>query len=130
MLKQKVISQTQSVVLLKCPKCRKGNLFTKKGLFRFNKVLEMPEKCSVCGQVYEIEPGFWIGALWTSYPLVVAIEVPFLLLALLSKSISPWFWFGCMLLAFFIFYPLMLRLGRSIWIHIAIRHDQSTKNLN
>lgn len=82
----------------------------------------MPEKCIVCGQVYEIEPGFWIGALWTSYPIVIAIEIPFLMLALFSRTINPWVSFGCMLFAFLIFYPLMLRLGRSIWIHISVRY--------
>ena len=118
---KKHIGVLQSLLTLKCPKCRQGDLFEKKGLFRFSKILNMPKKCENCGQVYEIEPGFWLGALWTSYPIVVAIEVPFLLMALFSKTISPWLSFGLMLVAFFIFYPLMLRLGRSIWIHISIR---------
>ena len=118
----KPISQTQSILTLKCPKCRQGNLFTKKGLFRYNSILYMPDNCNVCNQKFEIEPGFWIGALWTSYPIVIAIEIPFLLMALLSKTISPWVSFGFMLLAFLIFYPLMLRLGRSIWIHISIAY--------
>ena len=85
----------------------------------------MSHECGKCGQIYEIEPGFWIGALWTSYPIVIAIEVPFLLMALLSKTISPWLSFGFMLLAFLVFYPLMLRLGRSIWIHISVRYKNN-----
>ena len=85
----------------------------------------MPHECGKCGQVYEIEPGFWIGALWTSYPIVIAIEVPFLLMALLSKTISTWLSFGFMLLAFLVFYPLMLRLGRYIWIHISVRYKNN-----
>ena len=117
------IGLVQSVLSLKCPKCRQGDLFDKKGLFRFRKILDMPNQCSNCGQVYEIEPGFWLGALWTSYPIVVAIEIPFLFMALFSRTISPWVSFGFMLLAFFAFYPLMLRLGRSIWIHISIRYQ-------
>ena len=119
------ISQTQSILTLKCPKCRTGDLFNKKGLFLYKDILNMPDNCSVCNQQYEIEPGFWIGALWTSYPIVIAIEVPFLLMALLSRTISPWVSFGFMLLAFLVFYPLMLRLGRSIWIHISIRYDKN-----
>lgn len=130
MKQNKTTSLIQSVVGLKCPKCRKGNLFTKKGWFRYRQILDMPEKCPVCGQVYEIEPGFWIGALWTSYPIIVAIEIPFLFLALLSTTVSPWVYFGCMLLAFLILYPVMLRVGRSIWIHISVRYDESTKNLS
>ena len=116
-------SLIHSIIKLKCPKCRQGDLFIKKGLFRYTNSLQMDECCTVCQQKYEIEPGFWIGALWTSYPIVVAIEVPFLLMALLSKTISPWVSFSLMLVAFAVFYPLMLRLGRSIWIHISIKHD-------
>jgi len=114
---------TSSILKLKCPKCRQGNLFTEKGMFRYTHILAMPEQCAVCKQYFEIEPGFWIGALWTSYPIVIAIEVPFLLMALLSTTVSPWVSFGCMLFAFLIFYPIMLRLGRSIWIHISISFD-------
>ena len=118
------LSLLKSVFALKCPKCRKGNLFVRNGLFRYTHLLDMPEHCTVCEQKFEIEPGFWIGALWTSYPIVIAIEVPFLLMALLSTTVSPWVSFGCMLLAFLIFYPIMLRLGRSIWIHISVRFDE------
>jgi uncharacterized protein (DUF983 family) len=123
--KKKGISLLESIITLKCPKCRKGNLFLQQGLFRFNKILNMPDKCNYCSQVFEIEPGFWIGALWTSYPLIVTIELPFLLMALLSTNISPWVSFGLMLVAFLFFYPLILRIGRSIWIHISIRYDNS-----
>ena len=128
MTKSKKISLFQSVVALKCPRCRQGDLFCKPGLIRYNNVLEMPEKCPNCGQVYEIEPGFWIGALWMSYPIVVAIELPFLFAALLTTNYSPWLFFGLMLLAFVVFFPLLLRLGRSIWIHISIRYDNQLSN--
>lgn len=82
----------------------------------------MYENCSHCGQKYEIEPGFWIGALWTSYPIVVLIEIPFLFTAILSESISVPLTFGMMIVAFGIFFPLMVRLGRSIWAHVFIKY--------
>jgi uncharacterized protein (DUF983 family) len=122
------ISLFKSVLGLKCPKCREGQLFSKKGLFRYRHLLSMHDTCTNCKQVFEIEPGFWIGALWTSYPIVVLIEVPFLFLALYATTVSPWVYFGCMVLAFMIFFPVMLRLGRSVWIHISVRYVP--KNLN
>lgn len=111
----------QSTLLLKCPACSKGDLFSYPGLIRYTHMLDMPESCPHCGQKYCIEPGFWLGALWTSYPIVVLIEVPFLVGALLTETVSPFWYFGAMLLAFVLVYPLMLRLGRSIWIHANIR---------
>lgn len=94
-----------------------------KGLFRYDRMLEMPDTCPCCGQKYCIEPGFWLGALWTSYPIVVLTELPFLIAALVVDSVSPFWFFGGMLIAFIFVYPLMLRLGRSIWIHINIRSE-------
>ncbi len=113
-----------SIFRLKCPKCSKGDLFEKQGLFRFTKILEMPESCANCGQKYEIEPGFWIGSLWTSYPLIIIIELPFLICALVVESIHPFWFFGGMILAFTLLYPVMLRLGRSIWIHLNIQAEK------
>lgn len=115
------MSYCRSIVGLKCPRCSKGDLFTRKGLIVYKDMVEMPEKCTNCGLKYMLEPGFWLGALWTSYPIVVMIELPFLILALLSEGNTIWIYFSCMLLSLFIAYPLMLRLGRSIWIHINVR---------
>lgn len=114
-----------SLLGLKCPRCRKGKLFKKGGLFQYSEVLEMPENCPTCGQKYDIEPGFWIGAMWISYPIVVALEMPFLFLALFADGVMTWVYFGCMMAAFFVFWPLILRLGRSAWIHVSIRYEEN-----
>lgn len=84
----------------------------------------MHERCEVCNLKFEIEPGFWLGALWASYPIVVLLEFPFLMLAVFSESLSPWFYFSLMILAFFISWPLMLRLGRSAWIHVWVKYKE------
>lgn len=86
-------------------------------------MLGMPERCSHCGLKYDLEPGFWLGALWTSYPIVVLLELPFLITALMLDGIGMWLSFVGMVMAFFIAWPLMLRLGRSFWIHINVRYE-------
>ncbi|MBL1279479.1 MAG: DUF983 domain-containing protein [Fluviicola sp.] len=111
----------QSVLGLNCPNCRKGDLFTKKGVIVYSEMLEMPEECPNCNFHYEMEPGFWLGSLWTSYPIIVLIEVPFLFLALFADGAMIWVYFGAMILSFLVAWPLMLRLGRSIWIHVNVR---------
>lgn len=115
-----VKSLYRSIFSLTCPRCREGNLFDEPGLFRFKNVLNMPSACPNCEQVYQIEPGFWIGALWASYPIIILIEIPFLLMAIYWQNDHVWIVFAGMLLAFILFFPLMLRLGRSIWIHLFI----------
>jgi uncharacterized protein (DUF983 family) len=96
-------------------------MFKKRGLFIYHNPLDMHENCSNCGQKYEIEPGFWIGALWASYPIVVIIETPFLFTAIVSESLNIWYTYGLMIVAFGVFFPLMVRLGRSIWAHVFIK---------
>lgn len=93
-------------------------------------MLDMPENCPVCNQKYEIEPGFWLGALWTSYPIVVLIELPFLLTAILVYEVNPFITIGLMALLFLIMWSTILRLGRSIWINISIHFDKNWKNKN
>ena len=83
----------------------------------------MPKECSKCKLHFDMEPGFWLGSLWTSYPIVVLIEVPFLLAALFADGMMVWAYFTLMLVSFLITWPLMLRLGRSIWIHLNVRHE-------
>jgi len=124
MSSQKIPSIYHSIFTLKCPRCRKGNLFIKKGMIVYTQMLDMEERCSHCNLKYELEPGFWLGSLWTSYPIVVLIELPFLITALLVDGTAMWLSFLGLVLAFFIAWPLMLRLGRSLWIHLNIRYDR------
>ena len=114
-------SLTHSILGLHCPQCRKGNLFKKKGLIVYTDMLDMYEECSECNLHYNLENGFWLGSLWTSYPIVILIEVPFLFAALFAEGYMTWVYFALMLLSFLITWPLMLRLGRSIWIHLNVR---------
>ena len=122
MKKSNQIGFYRSILTLKCPSCRQENMFKQRGLFVYYHPLDMHENCSKCGQKYEIEPGFWIGALWASYPIVVIIETPFLFTAIAAESLNVWYTYGLMIVAFGIFFPLMLRLGRSIWAHIFIKY--------
>ena len=118
-----------SVLKLKCPKCREGDLFKKHGYFVFKNILDMPEQCDVCGQKFEIEPGFWIGALWVSYPFVIGIISPFIFLMLYFPMTYLWGIIMIILvLPLFLLYSLVLRLGRSIWISIFVKYNPPFKN--
>ncbi len=112
----------ESILRLRCPKCRQEIMFKKKGLFVYRKPLEMNENCGHCGQKYEIEPGFWLGALWTSYPMVVLIEIPFIFYAISTPEISLFAMFTCMIAIFIMLFPVVTRLGRSIWAHLFIKY--------
>ncbi len=113
-----------SIIRMKCPRCRKGNLFVTKNPYSFKNGLTMPDSCQVCGQDFKIEPGFYIGALWTSFPIVILILalLSVILLVLLGLSLELFF----VLITIFLLalQPPIIRLGRSIWIHIFVGFER------
>ncbi len=104
-----------------CPRCRKSKIFIEP--FSFNDPLAMPKNCGVCGQRTEPEPGFYYGAMFLSYIISS--------FGLLAPTLLLVFYFGWSVygaLAFTIFfaaviYIRLLRLSRSIWLHINVKYD-------
>jgi hypothetical protein len=86
-------------------------------------MLNMPSHCPICQQDFVMEPGFYSGALWTSYPLVIGTLV---FNWLLLNTI-----FGFPALSVFItatlvaitLQPVIMRLGRSIWINLFVSYQ-------
>jgi uncharacterized protein (DUF983 family) len=58
-----------SIVTNRCPRCRKGKLFTSNKPYDFRTTMQMPEHCPVCGQRYELQTGFYFGTGYVSYGL-------------------------------------------------------------
>jgi uncharacterized protein (DUF983 family) len=60
-----------SLLTHKCPRCRKGSMFTDPNPWRLKSTLKMPARCPECGQLFELEVGFWYGTAYLSYALTV-----------------------------------------------------------
>jgi uncharacterized protein (DUF983 family) len=123
-MREKHTSIVSSIANCKCPRCRKGELFEKKGFFTYKDLLLMNDSCGNCKLKFELEPGFWIGSLYASYPFVVIIGVPFILLALFSEGYMVFVYTGIMLVLLILLRPLMIRLGRSLWIHLNVGYNK------
>lgn len=109
-----------------CPRCREGKIFTEPLVL--SEPLNMPEKCSVCGQRTNPEPGFYYGSMFLSY-----ILSGFLLLgtALLLVFYFGWTANQAMLFVLFlaaVIYLKILRVSRSIWIHAVVKYDSKSTN--
>ncbi|WP_339837206.1 DUF983 domain-containing protein [uncultured Maribacter sp.] len=116
-----------SILKLKCPRCQIGNLFSNQGLFVFTDILKMPDRCPHCKQNFKLEPGFYTAALWISYPIVLLIFIPLIILGFSLNSISGFFkimYPFIILLSFMLQIPLM-RFARAILLNMTI--DYSTK---
>lgn len=115
-----------SIVRLKCPRCHEGNLFVSRNAYNFKNMLSMPKHCPVCNQNLDMEPGFYSGALWVSFPIIVLIAIPFwaIMYFILELSMN---WMA-IIMAVYIFglQPLIMRYSRAIWINIFVHYDPET----
>ncbi len=106
----------EAIIKGRCPACRKGNMFEKPyGPFRRQ---NMYSTCKICGLRFEVEVGFFWGAMFISYFLNVAEGLLITLLVFeLSHSYSPWLYSVILILGSFFFITFNYRFGRILLLH-------------
>ena len=111
-----------SAVSLKCPRCRKGNLFYS-STYNLKEFTKMREECPHCGQTYVLEPSFYDGAMYVSYALQVALFVSvFVAIQVLYPEAEVGWYIGGIIFLVIVLYPLIFRLARSFWIHFFVSY--------
>jgi hypothetical protein len=122
-----------SVLTNKCPRCRRGNLFTFANPYKLKTTMRMPELCSECGQPFELETGFYFGTGYVSYGLSVFITglcfiAWYFLVGISIYDNSIFWWLGCNSLLLVILQPVLQRLARSIWITFFVRYNPNWRS--
>jgi len=117
-----------SVLRNKCPRCRRGELFTHKNPYDLRQMMKMPEHCPVCGQPFEIEVGFYYGTGFVSYALAVLVSaISFigwkLTLGMSLQDNRLFWWLGVNAVLLLALQPLLMRLSRTIWIYFFVWYD-------
>lgn len=117
----------------KCPRCHKGNLFVNKwhNLANGNK---MVEKCAVCGQRTELEPGFYHGTGYVSYALTVGFSIITFVVWVLAtgyglKDPQIFWWLPLNVITLFLMQPWLMRLSRTLWLTMFF-HDDDKFHIN
>lgn len=95
----------------------------------------MVEKCSVCGQRTELEPGFYHGTGYVSYALTVGISIiTFVIWILITgygfKNKEVFLWFPLNVALLFILQPWLTRLSRTIWLTSFFHDDDQYHQSN
>lgn len=117
-------SPFSSVVNCKCPRCREGKVFVHKNPYHM-KFSQIEESCDKCGLVYEMEQGFWYGAMYVSYGIGVALAVPLVLMLTVFSEFTIFQKTLAVFVMLVVMMPLLFRYSRSVWLHIFIRYDKS-----
>lgn len=100
----------------KCPKCRRGNMFSGRP-YSFNNKINL--NCPRCGLYFEIEPGYFYAAMYVSYALNVGASVTIALLTYLitGNTTSPWLYCGVIIAGCFILAPVIFRASRVLLLY-------------
>src|SRR5262245_21468351 len=99
-----------------CPRCRQGRVFS--GFLRMN------PSCLVCDLPFQREQGYFIGAMYFSYAIAVAVATPLVIVGLANGWSYPLIGIldGVLLVALT---PWIFRYSRVIWIHFDQYFDPS-----
>jgi len=109
------LSTVSDILHQRCPRCRTGRIF-RYSIFRgFPK---MHDRCPVCDLKFEREAGYFLGAMYISYGLGLAIVA---LIAALLWSVTGWWITKDTIWAAVLFLPLaptLTLLARVLWIYL------------
>jgi hypothetical protein len=115
---------------MRCPTCRKGDVFLKPNPYDLKNVGYIHDVCSVCGQNFRPEPGFYFGAAVVSYPITVIFclftaACFYLIVGDLFNHVVELM--ITILLASLLVLPLAFRYSRIIWLHIVFKYKGKHK---
>jgi len=107
-------------------------MFSNSNPWNLKETLKMPEKCSECGQIFELEVGFWYGTGYVSYALTVVMSglsliFWWLLIGLSSEDNRFFWWLGTNSALLIFLQPWLMRFSRAIYLYIFVRYDQDYK---
>ena len=65
-------SMLRGLLQMKCPSCRKSPMFLDSNPYHFKMMGKMNKICPVCGHPMDHEAGYFFGAMYFSYAIMVA----------------------------------------------------------
>lgn len=117
-----------SVLQNKCTRCRRGKLYVHDNPYGLKRFMIMHERCPVCGQPLDMEPGFYYGTNMVSYGLAVLICVItfFLWWVTIGFSLSDsrfFWWIGVNAALLVLLQPPLMRLSRTVWLSFFVPYS-------
>ena len=117
------MNKLNSILKNKCPKCGNGDFFINENPY-LNILFHngnCHKNCSSCDLKYELEPGFFYGAMYVSYALAIGLGCFLLILfiSILGKE-DILILIAIIGISILIFSPINYYLSRLLWINIFI----------
>ena len=109
-------SKGDAILQGKCPRCRTGSMFVHP-FHRYFKSAKMNENCPHCGLRFEVEPGFFFGAMYVSYAFSVALFTIIGVGLSLLGDFPVYYYIIAIVLSVVLLFPLMFRYSRILFLH-------------
>jgi hypothetical protein len=106
-----------------CPRCQTGAFFKTNNPYKLKMFDKLNDACPYCKESFTREPGFYIGSMYVSYALSVALMVAAFVGFVIILDFDMNYVLGGLLLSYVILIPVMFRLARLIWINIFVKYD-------
>ncbi|MFK7798434.1 MAG: DUF983 domain-containing protein [Aureispira sp.] len=120
-------SKLYSISRFKCPRCHEGDLY-KTSLSSMQGIYNMHEECPHCQQRFEMEPGFYWGAMYIGYGLSSGYMLTAMVICLFAFGFTVNQSFAAAIAGGVIIVPLIARLARAIWINIYVKYKPQAAN--
>ena len=118
-------SKLYGIITGVCPKCHEESMYTNKNPYAIRDLFSMHEKCSNCNTKYKMEPSFFYGSMYVSYGVGIAFAVAAFVISYLLLESSLNMSIIAIVASQVIFYPIIVRLSRNIWINLFMSYDKS-----
>lgn len=104
-------------------------MFCTPGIFPLSRLLDMPERCEVCGQKMELEVGFYYGTGYVSYALSVALlgawfVAYWIIFGLSYKDNSIFYALGSAVAFVLILQPWLMRISRVLYLYMFVKYGK------
>ncbi len=123
----KLLNNTKlySIVSGTCPVCHTGKMYKTRNAYKISETLKMHAYCPHCDVKFKIEPSFFYGAMYVSYPVGIAIALAVFIITYFFMGLDRNKTFIAIILALIVLLPLILRVSRNIWINFFFKFDKS-----
>ena len=112
-----------SILTGTCPVCQEEKMYQSSNAYHPSQTLKMHERCPHCDTKYMMEPSFFYGAMYVSYGVGIAFAVAAFIISYLFLGSSLKTAFIAIVATMIVFYPIVIRISRNIWINIFMHFD-------
>ncbi len=120
-------SKLNSIIKGTCPRCQEESMYESKNAFNIITATKMKETCSNCGLRYMIEPAFFYGAMYVSYGVGIAFGMVAFIISKMFLATSLMTSFIAIVATLIVFYGVIMRISRSIWINIFVSYNPTAR---